>query len=176
FLPMRPVQILLNNFLYDISEVPIPMDSVDADLIRRPRRWDMRLIRDFMLVVGPVSSLFDFLTFWVLLRVLHAGEALFQTGWFVESLATQVLVIFVIRTRGNPLRSRPSRLLTLTSLAVVALAALLPLTPLAPALGFVAPPPRFFLILAAMVAVYLAGVQGVKTWFYRRFFPPYPTG
>src|SRR4051812_6592014 len=176
FLPMRPVQILLNNFLYDVSEVPIPLDSVDADFIRRPRRWDMRLIRDFMLVVGPVSSLFDFLTFWVLLRVLHAGEALFQTGWFVESLATQVLVIFVIRTRGNPLRSRPSRLLTLTSLAVVALAALLPLTPLAPALGFVAPPPRFFLILAAMVAIYLAGVQGVKTWFYRRFFPPYPTG
>ena len=176
FLPMRPVQILLNNFLYDVSEVPIPMDSVDADLIRRPRRWDMRLIRDFMLVVGPVSSLFDFLTFWVLLRVLHAGEALFQTGWFVESLATQVLVIFVIRTRGNPLRSRPSHLLTFTSLAVVALAALLPLTPLAPALGFVAPPPRFFLILAAMVAVYLAGVQGVKTWFYRRFFPTYPTG
>ncbi|HEY4565062.1 MAG TPA: magnesium-translocating P-type ATPase, partial [Thermoanaerobaculia bacterium] len=97
FLPMRPVQILLNNFLYDVSEVPIPLDSVDADFIRRPRRWDMRLIRDFMLVVGPVSSLFDFLTFWVLLRVLHAGEALFQTGWFVESLATQVLVIFVIR-------------------------------------------------------------------------------
>ena len=86
-----------------------------------------------------------------------------------------MLVIFIIRTRGNPLRSRPSRLLTLTSLAVVALAALLPLTPLAPALGFVAPPPRFFLILAAMVAVYLAGVQGVKTWFYRRFFPTYPT-
>src|SRR4051794_14679177 len=176
FLPMRPGQILLNNFLYDVSEIPIPMDSVDEDFIRRPRRWDMAFIRDFMLAVGPVSSLFDFLTFYIMLRVFRAQEALFQTGWFIESLATQVLVIFIIRTRGNPLRSRPSRLLALTSLAVVALAALLPLTPLAPALGFVAPPPRFFLILAAMVAVYLAGVQGVKTWFYRRFFPTYPTG
>jgi Mg2+-importing ATPase len=169
FLPMRPVQILLNNFLYDVSEVPIPMDSVDEDFIRRPRRWDMAFIRNFMLAVGPVSSLFDFLTFWVLLRLFQAGEALFQPGWFVESLATQVLVIFVIRTRGNPLRGRPSRLLTLASLSVVVLAALLPLTPLAPALGFVAPPPRFYLVLAAMVAVYLVGVQGVKTWFYRRF-------
>lgn len=176
FLPMRPVQILLNNFLYDVSGIPIPMDSVDEDFIRRPRRWDMAFIRNFMLAVGPVSSLFDFLTFFVLLRVFRAPEALFQTGWFVESLATQVLVIFIIRTRGNPLRSRPSRLLTLTSLSVVALAALLPLTPLAPALGFVAPPPRFFLILAAMVAVYLAGVQEVKIWFYRRFSSPYPTG
>jgi len=175
FLPMRPVQILLNNFLYDVSEVPIPMDSVDEDFIRRPRRWDMAFIRDFMLVVGPVSSLFDFLTFWVMLRVFRAGEALFQTGWFIESLATQVLVIFVIRTRGNPLRSRPSRLLTLTSLSIVLLGALIPLTPLAPALGFVPPPPRFFLILAAMVAVYLAGVQGVKVLFYRFLFPT-PTG
>ncbi len=175
FLPMRPVQILLNNFLYDVSEVPIPMDSVDEDFIRRPRRWDMAFIRNFMLVVGPVSSLFDFLTFYVMLHVFRAGEALFQTGWFIESLATQVLVIFVIRTRGNPLRSRPSRLLTLTSLTVVVLAALIPLTPLAHALGFVPPPPRFFLILAAMVAVYLAGVQGVKVWFYRHL-APHPKG
>jgi Mg2+-importing ATPase len=176
FLPMLPVQILLNNFLYDLSEVPIPMDSVDEELIRRPRRWDTAFIRNFMLVVGPVSSLFDFLTFYVMLHVFRAHEALFQTGWFIESLATQVLVIFIIRTRGNPFRSRPSRLLTVTSLSVVALGALIPLTPLAHALGFVPPPPRFFLILAAMVAVYLAGVQGVKVWFYRRFSTTYPSG
>jgi Mg2+-importing ATPase len=147
------------------------MDSVDDDFIARPRRWDMNFIRNFMLVVGPVSSVFDFLTFYVMLHIFKAQEALFQTGWFVESLATQVLVIFVIRTRGNPLKSRPSRLLTATSLAIVALGALIPLTPLAGPLGFVAPPARFFLILAAMVAVYLAGVQGIKTWFYRRFAP-----
>jgi Mg2+-importing ATPase len=171
FLPMLPAQVLLNNFLYDVSEIPIPMDSVDDDFIARPRRWDMNFIRNFMLVVGPVSSVFDFLTFYVMLHIFKAQEALFQTGWFVESLATQVLVIFVIRTRGNPLKSRPSRLLTATSLAIVALGALIPLTPLAGPLGFVAPPARFFLILAAMVAVYLAGVQGIKTWFYRRFAP-----
>ena len=171
FLPMLPVQVLLNNFLYDVSEIPIPMDSVDEDFIQRPRRWDMKFIRNFMLVVGPVSSLFDFLTFFILLSVFRAHEALFQTGWFIESLATQVLVIFIIRTRGNPLKSRPSRLLTATSLGVVALGALIPLTPFAHALGFVAPPARFFLILAAMVAVYLVGVQAVKTWFYKRFAP-----
>src|SRR5262249_18721776 len=120
FLPMLPLQILLNNFLYDVSEIPIPLDSVDADYLSRPRHWDMSFIRNFMMVVGPVSSLFDFLTFFVLLRVLHADEALFHTGWFVESLATQVLVVFVIRTRGNPWYSRPSPVLTVTSLAVVA--------------------------------------------------------
>jgi P-type Mg2+ transporter len=168
FLPMLPLQILLNNFLYDISEIPIPLDSVDADYLRRPRHWDMHFIRNFMMVVGPVSSFFDFLTFFVLLRVLHADEALFHTGWFVESLATQVLVIFIIRTRGNPLRSRPSLLLMVTSLAVVAVAMLLPVTPVGVHLGFVPPPRAFFLILGGMVVVYLATVEGVKQWFYRR--------
>jgi P-type Mg2+ transporter len=172
FLPMLPVQVLLNNFLYDLSEVPIPMDTVDDDFMRRPRRWDMAFIRNFMLVLGPVSSVFDFLTFWVMLTVFRAHQALFQTGWFVESLATQVLVIFVIRTRGNPLRgSRPSRLLAVTSLAVVAIGALIPFTPFAAGLGFVPPPAKFFLILAGMVAVYLAGAQAIKAWFYRHFFP-----
>jgi Mg2+-importing ATPase len=171
FLPMRPVQVLLNNFLYDVSEIPIPMDSVDEEFMRRPRHWDMAFVRKFMLVIGPVSSIFDFLTFYIMLHVFRAGEQLFQTGWFVESLATQVLVIFVIRTRGNPLRSRPSRLLTLTSLGVVAVGALLPITSLGRTLGFVPPPAAFFLILAAMVAMYLGAVQAVKIWFYRRFAP-----
>jgi P-type Mg2+ transporter len=171
FLPMLPVQVLLNNFLYDLSEIPIPMDTVDPDAVLRPRRWDMDAIRRFMLVVGPVSSIFDFLTFFVLLRLFHAGEALFHTGWFVESLATQVLVIFVLRTRGSPFASRPSRLLTLTSLAVVAVAILLPWTPLGGRLGFVPPPAAFFLVLALMVVLYLAIVQATKTWFYARFQP-----
>ncbi len=167
FLPMKPVQVLLNNFLYDLSEVPIPMDTVDEDFMERPRRWDLKFIQRFMLVVGPVSSVFDFLTFFIMLRVFHAGEALFQTGWFVESLATQVLVIFVIRTRGNPFKSRPSRILTLTSLTVVAVAAALPFTGLGHRIGFVAPPPLFFLLLALMVIAYLSAVQAVKWWFYR---------
>ena len=169
FLPMLPVQILVNNFLYDISEIPIPMDSVDREYLERPRHWNVASIRNFMLVVGPVSSIFDFLTFYVMRHVFHAGERLFHTGWFVESLATQVLVIFVIRTRGNPLRSRPSSILTATSLAVVAAATALPYTPLGARLGFVPVPGLFFLILAGMVVGYLAMVQAVKTWFYRRF-------
>jgi Mg2+-importing ATPase len=169
FLPMLPVQILVNNFLYDLSELPIPGDRVDAETLARPRAWDMAAIRNFMLVVGPVSSVFDFLTFFVLLRVFHAGEALFHTGWFVESLATQVLVIFVIRTRGNPFRSKPSGLLAATALAVVALAAALPFTFLGSALGFVPIPLGFFAVLAAMVVLYLGLVEVVKRWFYRRF-------
>lgn len=168
FLPMLPMQILLNNLLYDISEVPIPMDHVDQEYLDRPQRWDMSFIRNFMLAIGPVSSLFDVLTFFILLKVLHAGETLFHTGWFIESIATQVLVIFIIRTRGNPLRSRPSRLLLGTSLAVVAIAVTLPFTPLAGYLGFVPPPPLFFLILAGTVLVYLAMVEAVKRRFYAR--------
>ena len=169
FLPMLPVQILVNNFLYDVSEIPIPMDSVDRAYLERPRHWNVSSIRNFMLIVGLVSSIFDFLTFYVMRHVFHAGEQLFHTGWFVESLATQVLVIFVIRTRGNPLRSRPSSILTATSLAVVAAATALPLTPLGARLGFVPVPALFFVILGAMVAGYLAMVQVVKAWFYRRF-------
>jgi P-type Mg2+ transporter len=168
FLPMLPLQILLNNFLYDISEVPIPLDKVDDDYLSRPHHWDMNFIRNFMLVVGPVSSLFDFLTFYVLLAVFAADEALFHTGWFIESLATQVLVIFVIRTRGNPLKSHPSRLLAFTSLAVVFTAAILPLTPLGVPLGFVSVPGEFYLMVAGMVVLYLWIVERVKRWFYRR--------
>jgi Mg2+-importing ATPase len=168
FLPMLPVQILLNNLLYDISEIPIPMDRVDRGYLARPRHWDMAFIRNFMWVVGPVSSVFDFLTFFIMLRVFHAGEALFHTGWFIESIATQVLVIFVIRTRLNPLHAHPSMLLAVTSIAIVVIAAMLPFTPVGAYLGFVAPPPLFFLILLAMVLGYLLAVEWVKRWFYRR--------
>ena len=108
FLPMLPVQILLNNLLYAVSEMPIPLDEVDSEITEKPEHWDMRFIRNFMLVMGPVSSIFDFLTFGLLLLVFHADEALFQTGWFIESLATQVLVIFVLRTRRNPLKQPPA--------------------------------------------------------------------
>jgi Mg2+-importing ATPase len=168
FLPMLPVQILVNNFLYDVSEIPIPLDSVDREYLDRPRPWNMSSIRSFMIVVGLVSSIFDFLTFYVMRHVFHAGEQLFHTGWFVESLATQVLVIFVIRTQGNPFRSRPSPVLATTSLVVVAVATVLPFTSLGAQLGFVPVPRLFFLILAGMVVAYLAMVQWVKAQFYRR--------
>ena len=169
FLPMLPAQILLNNLLYDVSELPIPMDNVDNAYLSHPRHWDTGFIRKFMWVVGPVSSVFDFLMFFILLKVFDAGEELFHTGWFIESIATQVLVIFVIRTRGNPFRSRPNIALTTTSLAVVLIAAALPFTPVAAQLGFVAPPPLFFVILPGIVLCYLLAVEIVKQYFYRRF-------
>jgi len=168
FLPMLPVQILLNNLLYDVSEIAIPLDNVDAEMIERLRHWDMRFVRDFMLVLGPVSSLFDFLTFALLLWVFDAGATLFHTGWFVESLATQVLVIFIIRTRGSPFRSLPHPLLAATSLAAVAGAVALPYTPVGLWLGFVPPPVGLLIAMAAMTAVYLVLVQQVKRWFYAR--------
>jgi P-type Mg2+ transporter len=159
FLPMLPTQILLNNFLYDLSQVTIPTDNVDASFILKPQRWNITLIRNFMIFIGPISSIFDFLTFFVMLQVFHAGEVLFHTGWFVESLATQTLVLFVIRTWSNPLRSRPSRPLLLTVLTIVALGLLLPYTPLAIPLKFVPLPPFYFLFLAAATAIYLLLVE-----------------
>ena len=169
FLPMRPMQILVNNFLYDLSEVPIPTDEVDPAFTARPHRWDIGFIRRFMMVIGPVSSVFDFAMFFLLLHLFAGDERLFQTGWFVESLATQVLVIFIIRSQGNPLRSRPSRPLVLTSLAVVATAILLPFTPVAASLGFAPLPLVFFAVLLPIVAVYLLSVEFVKGWFFRRY-------
>jgi len=169
FLPMLPVQILLNNLLYDVSELPIPMDEVDSESLSHPRHWDTDFIRNFMLVMGPVSSLFDFITFFILIRIFEAGEKLFHTGWFIESLATQVLVIFIIRTRGSLFRSRPAKALVITSLAVVLIALLLPFSPLASQLGFVAPPPQFFFILLVLVACYLTTMEMVKRWFYHRY-------
>jgi Mg2+-importing ATPase len=167
FLPMLPTQILLNNILYDISEIPIPLDKVDAAEISSPRVLDLNFVRNFMLVIGPISSLFDFLTFYVMLAILHADEKLFQTGWFVESLCTQVLVIFIIRTRGNPLKSRAHPLLTATSLVIVAIAVLLPFTPIGTHFGFMPPPAKFYFILGVMVVIYLSAVELAKRAFYR---------
>jgi Mg2+-importing ATPase len=162
FLPMLPTQILLNNFLYDLSQVAIPTDRVDQTYIHKPHRWDIRLIRDFMLYIGPISSLYDFLTFYVLLKVFHASEQFFHTGWFVESLATQTLVIFVIRTVGNPLRSRPSAALMATTLLVALAGGLLPFTPLASWLGFTPLPAAFFLFLILATGTYLFLVEMFK--------------
>jgi Mg2+-importing ATPase len=165
FLPRLPTQILLNNFLYDMAQVTIPGDNVDAAQLTAPRRWDIGLIRRFMLGVGPISSLYDFLTFYVLLAWLQAGEAEFHTGWFVESLATQTLVLFVIRTAGSPLRSRPSGILVASVLATLALGVALPFTALGADFGFVPLPPLFFVFLAVATTTYLLLVEGVK----RRF-------
>lgn len=135
--------------------------------IRTPQKWDMTFIRNCMRVIGPVSSLFDFATFYIRPSVLHADEALFQTGWFVESLAGQVPVIFIIRCRGNPLTNRPATALVVTSPAVVAIAVSLPATSLGGRFGFVVPLVELFWSLAALVVTCLALVQIVKPAFYR---------
>ena len=168
FLPMLPTQILLNSFLYDLAQVTIPGDNVDDAYLRRPQRLDMRVIRDFMVFIGPISSIFDFLTFYVLLQFFHARESLFHTGWFVESLATQTLVLFVIRTMGNPFRSRPSRSLTLTTLVIVAIGAVLPATPLAAFLGFTRLPASYFAFLIPATLTYLVTVEVAKRQLVRR--------
>ena len=165
---MLPTQILLNNFLYDMAQITIPSDNVDEEYIRRPHRWDIGLIRNFMVIIGPISSIYDFLTFFVLLRFFRAGEQEFHTGWFVESLATQTLVLFVIRTMRSPWRSRPSRALTATTLAIVLVGLLLPVTPLSGALGFTALPSLYFGFLGAATFTYLLLVEIVK----RRLFRP----
>jgi Mg2+-importing ATPase len=168
FLPMLPTQVLLNNFLYDLAQVTIPTDNVDPSFIHKPRRWDISLIRDFMVFIGPISSLFDFLTFWVLLTIFRGSEAHFHTGWFVESLATQTLVLFVIRTAGNPLRSRPSLPLTVTVLLVVFVGVLLPYSPLAGVLGFTPMTGGYFVFLLGATGGYLVLVEVIKRRLMRR--------
>ncbi len=167
FLPMLPSQILLNNLLYDSSQLAIPTDRVDDEQLHAPSHWNVAFIRRFMLTFGPISSFFDFLTFGLMLGVLHAGAVQFRTGWFVESLATQTLIIFAIRTRRVPFfRSRPGGLLTMTSLIVVVVAVVLTISPLAHPLGFTPLPWQFYAVLAAFVLTYLVLVESAKKLFY----------
>lgn len=165
FLPMLPSQILLNNLLYDASQLAIPTDRVDPEQLRAPSHWDLGMIRRFMLLFGPISSLFDFLTFALMLGPFHAGPALFRAGWFVESLATQTLIVFAIRTHRPMLRSRPSARLVATTLTAVLVGAVLPLSPLAGVLGFAAPPLSFYGMLAGLLVGYLALVELAKRHF-----------
>ena len=168
FLPMLPFQILLNNLLYDTSQMTIPTDHVDEEQLVRPSHWDIGFIRRFMIRFGPISSFFDFATFAVMLWVFDAAAAEFRSGWFVESLATQTLIVFVIRTRRVPFfRSRPSRPLLVSVIAVVTIGAVIPQSPLNDALGFAPLPPAFFAVLVAFVVAYLACVEVAKYFFYR---------
>ncbi len=168
FLPMLPTQILLNNLLYDVSEMTIPTDNVDEELLARPSEWDLRLIRRFMAFFGPISSIYDFLTFAIMLRVFHAGPSLFQSGWFVESLTTQTLVIFVIRTRRVPFfKSLPSRPLLAATVTCATIGVAIPyIKPLARLFGFQALPLTFLAVLAGMTVTYLTLAQlGVALFF-----------
>jgi Mg2+-importing ATPase len=169
---MLPTQILLNNILYDVSEVTIPTDNVDQEYIQKPKRLDTTYIRDFMIFFGPISSIFDFLTFFIMLEIFsgYTHVPLFQTAWWIESLATQTLVIFAIRTRRTPFyRSRPSKPLFLTTVIIVGVAVVLPFTPLGTLFGFVVPPLSFFGFLVAFVIAYLVLVEALKRTFYKRY-------
>ena len=167
YLPMLPSQLLLNNLLYDAGQMTIPTDNVDREMLTRPSQWDIAFIRRFMSVFGPISSIFDFATFGVLLWVLNATQDEFRSGWFVESLATQTLVIFIIRTRRIPFfRSRPSTPLLVAICTTVAVGAVLPFSPVASVLGFTALPVEFLGLLVVLVAVYLTLAELGKHWFY----------
>lgn len=169
FLPMLPGQILLNNLLYDTGQLAIPTDRVDPEQLRAPSHWDIAFIRRFMLTFGPISSVFDFATFALMIFVFSAAPPEFRTGWFIESIATQTLIIFAIRTRRVPFfRSRPSLALAVASLAVVAVGAWLPFSPVAGVLGFAPIPLPFFLALVGMIVAYLVLVEVAKVWFFSR--------
>ena len=172
FVPMLPIQILTNNLLYDFSQTTIPTDEVDAEWLEQPRKWEIGELRRFILFLGPTSSVFDYLTFFLMLVVFKSltNPALFHTGWFVESLFTQTLIIHVIRTDKIPfVQSRASRPLTVTSLIIAAVGAFLPYSPLANTLGFVPLPPVYWLYLLGLMAGYILLTQAVKTWFNHRY-------
>lgn len=168
FLPMLPTQILLNNFLYDVSELTLPTDSVDKEYIEKPKKWNISFIQRFMILFGAISSIFDFLTYFIMLLVFKAPAPLFQTAWFIESLCTQTLVIFAIRTRQSLFKSKPSLPLTITTFAVVGFASIIPLMALGKLFGFVRPPTILYVVIAAMVCVYLVLVEFAKKWFYKK--------
>ena len=185
FLPMAPIQVLLNNLLYDISQVGIPLDNVDEEYLAKPRKWNIKSIRNFMVFIGPMSSIFDYATFFLMLYFFGCSafsapgaspaqktalEHLFHTGWFVESLLTQTLIVHIIRTQRIPfVQSRPSKLMLFTTLAIMAVGLWLPFSPLAKHLDFTPLPASYFLWLAGFLLAYSVLTHGVKMWFARRF-------
>ena len=164
FLPMAPTQILLNNLLYDVSEIGIPFDTVRPEAVARPQVWDMHALIRFAAVMGPLSSVFDLLTFGLLLTAFHVSVPQFQTAWFLESMATQILVIFIIRTNGRPWRDAPRPLLTASTLCALAVAMAAPFTPIGKWFGFQPPPLEVGLGLGFLVGIYLASAELLKRY------------
>jgi Mg2+-importing ATPase len=172
FLPMTAIQVLTNNLLYDFSQTTIPTDNVDAEYLAVPRRWDISNIAKFVLMIGPISSIFDYVTFFTMLYVFNAwnNPALFQTGWFVESLLTQTLIIHIIRTAKIPfLESRASTALITTTIIIAAIGIAIPFTWIGAFLGFIPLPPTYWIALSLILLSYVILTHFVKTWFIRRF-------
>jgi Mg2+-importing ATPase len=179
FLPMRPIQILANNLIYDLGQTAIPTDTVDVERVQSPRKWDLKELTRFILFIGPCSSIFDYSTYFLLLYVFKCrdvsspgaaahSESLFQTGWFVESLLTQTLIIHVIRTNKIPfIQSRPSTFLMVASAVTMAIGVALPFTPLSGALGFTALPLLYWPYIAVTLLCYVVLTQVVKVWLLR---------
>jgi len=168
FLPMLPVQVLLTDILYDVSQLSIPSDNVDSDQLLSPKSWNLGYIKRFMLLFGPISTVYDFMTFAVMYFVFHARGGLFQTGWFIESLITEILVVFVIRTRKIPFwKSKPSFPFLATCLGVVGVGLILPFSPLGVYLDFVPLPVLYFGFLIAITVTYLVVVEIGKSYLNR---------
>ena len=168
FLPLLPKQILLTNIMTDVPEMTIAGDSVDTELVARPERWNIHFIRNFMLVFGVLSSVFDYITFAVLIFLLGATEAQFRTGWFLESVVSACLIVLVIRTRNIFIRSRPAKGLFLATMAIAVAVIILPFTPLAGPFNFTPPSPIFLLVMLGLVAAYILSAEAVKRLFYKR--------
>jgi Mg2+-importing ATPase len=168
FLPLLPKQILLTNLLTDFPEMTIAGDRVDEDLVARPRRWDVAFIRKFMLVFGPLSSVFDFITFGLLLALPGISTAQFRTGWFLESVISACLVVLVIRSRQRFWKSRPGLPLVFATVLVIVATLLIPVSPMAGLLGLAPLPASYLLIIAGIVAAYVGSAEWAKAFFYRR--------
>jgi Mg2+-importing ATPase len=169
FLPLLPIQVLLTNLIYDLSQFGLPLDRVDPEAVKGPVHWDIRQVRGFMIAAGPVSSLFDMITFAILLLILHAGMTEFRTGWFIESLISQILMIFVVRTRRRPWRSRPHPAVTGLALGMATLTVVLPLSPTGRWFHFGALPLVYFGYLAVLLIGFLAAMEAVKEGFFAFF-------
>jgi len=165
---LLPKQILLTNLLTDFPEMTIATDNVDKEMVDLPRRWDIKVVRKFMITFGLLSSVFDYLTFGALLLVFHATQAQFRTGWFVESVCSASLVVLVIRSRESIWRSRPSKYLLLATVSIVAVALILPFTALGLILGFSPPPISLLLVLGTIVTAYIIASELAKGVFYKR--------
>jgi Mg2+-importing ATPase len=168
FLPLLPKQVLLTNLMTDFPEMTIATDRVDSEMVDHPRRWDIKAIRRFMITFGIVSSVFDYLTFGLLLFVLHATEVQFRTGWFLESVVSAALIVLVIRSRKPFFKSRPGKYLLMATFSIVVATLLLPFTPLSALFGFSSLPISYFMLIGAIIACYIISAEMVKKVFYKR--------